>query len=171
MSSGSPITIDLELVAGKGGRGRLSEGGLSFELIQTGGTAYIKGSRAFYARVAGPDAAKLFEGKWLKAPASSGAFASLVSLTNLSDLVNTALLSHGTLTKGSVTTVAGQTAIGVTDSATTGTLYVATTGTPYPVAVTKHGKGGGSIAFNRWNEPVSLTPPANAIDITKLQPH
>src|SRR5260370_301230 len=34
VSGGSPITLDMNLLAGKGGRGQLSESGLSFELIQ-----------------------------------------------------------------------------------------------------------------------------------------
>src|SRR5690242_18608693 len=43
VSGGSPITLDMHLLAGKGGRGQLSEGGLSFQLIQVGKTVYIKG--------------------------------------------------------------------------------------------------------------------------------
>src|ERR1017187_4658019 len=71
VSSGSPITLDMHLLAGKGGRGQLSENGLAFELIQTGGTVYIKGSAAFYKHIGGTAAAQLLQGKWLKAPASS----------------------------------------------------------------------------------------------------
>ena len=62
VSSGSPITLDLELLAGKGGRGQISENGLSFDLIQVGGTAYISGSPAFYSHFGGPAAAQLLRG-------------------------------------------------------------------------------------------------------------
>ena len=48
------------------------------------------------------NAAQLFNGKWLKAPAS-GQFASLAALTNLNELFNKLLSSHGTLTKGATT--------------------------------------------------------------------
>jgi hypothetical protein len=169
VSGGQPITLDMDLLAGKGGRGRLAESGLSFELIETGGTVYIKGSPQFFRHIGGNAAAQLFQGKWLKAPASSGSLASFAALTDLRQLVDQTLANHGTLAKGATTTVAGQKVIGITDSTKGGTLFVATTGPPYPIEVTKAGASGGSIVFNRWNESLSLVAPANAIDITQLQ--
>ena len=171
VSGGSPITLDLELVAGKGGRGQISEDGLSFNLIQVGGTAYISGSPAFYSHFGGPAAEKLLAGKWLKAPASSGSFSSLGSLTDLDQLLDTALSDHGALKQGPTTTIDGQQVLSVTDAAHGGTLYVATTGKPYPIEISKTGKSGGKITFNRWNAPVTLTAPANAIDLSQLESH
>jgi len=171
VSGGSPIMLNLELVAGKGGRGQISEDGLSFNLIQIGGTAYISGSPAFYRHFGGSAAEKLLAGKWLKAPASSGSFSSLGSLTDLNQLLSTALSDHGALTKGSTTTIDGQQVLGVTDASHSGTLYVATTGKPYPIEISKSGKSGGKIAFDRWNAPVTLTAPANAISISQLESH
>jgi hypothetical protein len=79
------------------------------------------------------------------------------------------LSSHGKLAKGGTSTVAGQKVIAVNDTTMGGTLYVATTGEPYPVEVAKAGSGGGRVVFDHYNQPVSLTAPADAIDITKLQ--
>jgi hypothetical protein len=166
-SAGSPITLDMDLLAGKGGRGRLSENGLAFELIQTGGAIYIKGSPAFYAHIGGPGAARLFRGRWLKVPATRGNFASLASLVDLRQLVDTTLAGHGPLVKGVPATIDGQRAVAVTDTSTGGTLHVATSGPAYPVEVTKAGASGGSIVFDRWNGPVSLAAPENAIDLTR----
>jgi hypothetical protein len=171
ISGGSPITLDLELLAGKGGRGQISEDGLSFNLIQVGGTAYISGSPAFYSHFGGPAAEKLLAGKWLKAPASSGSFSSLGSLTDLNQLLDTALSDHGALRKGPTTTIDGQQVLGVSDASHGGTLYVATTGKPYPIEISKSGKTGGKISFDRWNAPVTLTAPANAIDLSQLESH
>jgi hypothetical protein len=168
VSAGSPITLDLEL-AGDGGRGTVAENGLSFEVIHVGGTVYIKGSPAFYQHVGGAAAAQLLHGRWLKAPASTGSFASLASLTDLRRLVDMTLAINGTPTQAGTATVSGQKAIGVTDASKSGTLYVATTGSPYPIAVTEDGASSGRILLDRWNEPLSLAAPANAIDITKLQ--
>ncbi len=167
--SGAPITLDMELVAGKGGRGQLSENGLSFELIQLDGTVYIKGSPAFYKKIGGTAAAQLLQGKWLKAPAKSSDFASLTQLTDLRQLVDTTLANHGKLAKGGITTVNGQKAVGITDASKGGTLYIATTGEPFPIEITKDGASGGKITFDRWNKPVTLTAPANAIDVAQLQ--
>jgi hypothetical protein len=171
LSGGSPITLDMHLLASKGGRGKLSENGLGFELIQIHGTVFIKGSPAFYRHVAGPAAAQLLQGRWLKAPASTGSLASLASLTNLHQLVDTTLAAHGALVKGASTTVDGKKAIAVTDTSQGGTLYVAAEGPPYPIAVSKSGAGSGKVAFEDWNGPVSVTAPENAIDITQLAGH
>ena len=168
-SDGAKITLDLDLLAGKGGRGQLSENGLSFELIELGGYVYIKGSPAFYSHIAGPATAQLFVGKWLKAPAASGNFASLASLTDLHSLIETTLQGHGTIGKGAATTADGQAVIPLTDASKAGTLYVSTKGKPYPVEIIKQGSNGGQIAFADWNAPVSLAAPANSVDLTQLQ--
>ncbi len=171
VSGGVPISIDLQLVAGQGGKGQISENGLSFQLVQVGGYAYISGSSAFYSHFAGSAAAQLLQGKWLKASATTGSLASLASLTDLHRLLESALAKTGaSLTKGSVTTVEGQRVVPVTDtSAEGGTLYVATTGQPFPVQISKSGAGGGKIVFSEWNKPVTLTAPANSVDLSQLQ--
>ena len=71
--------------------------------------------------------------------------------------------------KGASTTLIGQKVLAVKDTSAGGTLYVATTGPPYPVDVSKGGTGGGRIVFDGWNQPVSITAPASAIDVTQLQ--
>jgi hypothetical protein len=169
VSGGAPLTLDLSLATGKGGRGQISSNGLGFELIHTGGTVYINGSPAFYRHFAGPSAAQLLQGKWLKAPANTGEFASIGSLTDPRKLLDAGLASHGTLTKGATTTINGQPVIAITDGTKGGTIYVATTGKPYPIQITKGGSEGGKITFDQWDVPVSITAPASAIDIEKLK--
>ena len=167
--NGVPLVIDLHIVAGKGGKGSLSEHGLSFELVRIGPTAYIKGSRAFYKRFAGAAAAQLLQGKWLKASATTGQLASLTPLTDLTKFFDTALANHGKLAKSGTTTVHGVKAVGVKDTTKGGTLYVATTGRPYPVEVTKTGPSGGTLTFDQWDQAVALSAPPNAVDISKLK--
>ena len=167
--NGKPLVLDLHIVAGKGGKGRLSEQGLSFDLIRVGDTAYIKGSPAFYRKFAGPGAAQLFKGKWLKASATTGDLASLTPLTDLRKLLDRTLANHGTLAKISTTTVHGQRVVGVKDTQKGGILYVVTTGKPYPIEITKSGALGGTLTFDEWDQPVTLTAPANAVDISKLK--
>ncbi len=121
-SGGTPLTLDMDLVSGHGGRGQISENGLSFELIVVGDTVYIKGSPAFYSHFGGAAAAQLFQGKWLKAPVSGGELASLASLTNLSRLLDQALASHDTLAKGATTTIAGQPVVELRGTTNSGSL-------------------------------------------------
>jgi hypothetical protein len=46
---------------------------------------------------------------------------------------------------------------------------VAATGTPYPVALTKiGGKSSGAITFDEWNQPVTLTAPKGALDLSQF---
>ncbi len=144
-SGGSPITLDMYLASGTGGRGKLAENGLSFELIVVDNSIYIKGSPAFYSHFGGSAATQLFRGKWLKAPASSGELASLASLTDLSKLIDQALANTSTLVKGAATTVGGQAVVELTDAAKDGSIYVATTGKPFPVELVKRGSECGKV--------------------------
>jgi hypothetical protein len=168
-SSGKPVSLDMELLAGKGGKGKISQEGFTIQLIQVNGAVYINGSTAFYNHVGGAAAAQLLQGKWLKAPSNSGELASLAELTNLSKLIDTALASHGKLAKGTATTIEGTKAIAINDTSKGGTLYVAATGTPFPLEIAKSGAESGKVVLDRWDQPVSLSAPAGAIDIGKLQ--
>ena len=164
----STIKLDLELVAGKGATGSMSQNGLSFKLITVGDNAYINGSPGFWKRFGGASAAQLLQGKWLKASASTGDFASFASLTNVHKLLAGLLSGHGALTKGPVTTIRGQKVIALKDASKHGTLYVATTGAPYPVRIANSGASGGELDFSRFDGPVDLKAPAQSIDISKL---
>src|SRR5256714_13096704 len=169
-SASAPIALNLDLAAGRGGRGQLSEGGVGFEVIQTGGTVYIKGSPAFYRRIGGPAAAQVLQGRWLKAPATSSDFASISSLTDLRKLIDSALASQGTLGKSATKTVNGQAVVGVTDVTRGGTLFVATKGTPYPVAIVKSGSTGGEGDLARRDEAGANRAPAAAVRISHPRP-
>ena len=169
VSRGVPVSLEMELLAGKGGRGRVAQNGLSFELVQVGGIVYIDGSAAFYRHIGGSAAAQVLQGRWLKAPAGTPEFAPIAALTDLDELIGSALVSRGTLTSGGVTTMQGQKAVAIDDVSQGGTVYVATTGRPYPLEVVKDGGRGGTVVFSRWNEPVTLVAPADAIDVTKLR--
>jgi len=165
-SGGTKLVLDLRLVSGKGAKGHLLANGLSFDLVRIGGTAYLRGGRDFWRRFAGGLAAALLEGRWLKAPARRGQLSSLTSLTSIRSLFSQLLGAHGTLQKTGETTIDGVAVVGVRDRKAGGTLYVATSGRPFPIALRKTGQG--AIRFDAWNAPVALTAPAHAVDISKL---
>ena len=168
-SNGTPIALNLSLASGHGGRGQISQGNLSFNLIVIGNTIYIKGSPAFYSHFGGSAAAQLFQDKWLKAPVSGGELGSLAALTNFSQLLNQTLASQGTLVKGPTSTVAGTPVVELHNTSNNGSLFIATTGKPYPIQIVKHGSETGHVTFTDWNQPVSLSPPSGAIDLSQLQ--
>ncbi len=165
--AGAPISIDLELVRGKGGRGRIALGALSIELVRIESAVYVRGNAAFYRRVAGPRAARLLEGKWLKG-FEGGALSDLASLTDLDTLIDTALREHGTLAIGAAKTLDGQKVLSVNDASRGGTVYVAATGAPYPIELLRAGGSGGRLLFDRWNQPISLEAPADALSVKQL---
>jgi hypothetical protein len=87
----------------------------------------------------------------------------------LARLLERALDTHGALVRSGETTAQGRAAVTVTDVARRGTLYVATTGAPYPLEIVKHGATAGRLSFYGWNRPVTLEAPAQAINIKQLQ--
>lgn len=165
--AGRPLTLDLTIVRGGGGKGTMSEAGLQFEIVRVVDTAYIRGSDAFLRRFAGPAAAQLLHGKWLKGSATSGSLSALAPLTDIVKLFNGALGSHGKLRNRGETEYEGQKVVAIEDTTKGGTLYVASSGTPYPVAIVG-GKGRGAIAFDGWNESASVEAPKGAIDMSAL---
>ncbi len=168
-SGGSPVTLDLKLAAEKGATGQIAQNGSTFKIVIAGGIAYISGSDAFYRKLGGSAAAQLLAGKWLKVPTNTPEFSSFASLTNMRKLLDTVLVGHGTLEKGSTTRIAGEPAIAVKDTTRGGTLYVATSGKPYPLQIVKSGSEAGTIVFGGWDQPVEISAPANAVDISELK--
>jgi hypothetical protein len=167
-AGGSPLKVDIRIDGSKGGTGSMTIRGAHVDIIRIGDEAYMKGSQQFYVQLAGAEAAKLLKGKWLKGSATTGDLASLADLTDMDKLFAAALKPDGTVSKGKETTVDGQDVIEL-KSSDGGSLYVATTGEPYPVELEqKSGDSTGAVHFDEWNEPVSVTAPKNAVDIAKL---
>ena len=139
----------------------MSEQGESFDVLRAGKTVYVRGSRAFYTKVAGKQAAALLQGKWLSAPATTGQFASIGELTDIKTFFTGVLGSHGTVTKGAETTIGGQKVIGLVDhSSSGGTLYIATTGKPYPIEIASpHGGASGAVHFTGWGTSIRIAAP------------
>jgi hypothetical protein len=165
-----PIALDLYLVAGKGGRGHLSVGGFSFDIVRIGDKAYVRAGPSFWRHLGAGVAGALLEGRWLEGSAVKGDLAAFAPLTDVAKLFSTILGNHGMLEKGTSATVAGRSAIGVIDRGQAGgTLYVATTGKPYPLELASPKGKRGAISFDHWDEPVALVPPKNAVDLAKLK--
>jgi hypothetical protein len=168
VNSGSQhITLDIQLVGGKGGQGQITLGGLSFKLVGLNHFAYMQAPPAVWEKAGAPaSAAKQLQGKWLRTPAT-GQFGSIASLTDLHTLFKQLLTQHGKKLKtGGESTVAGRKVVAVKSDQ--GTLYVASTGKPYPVELDKPGSDGGKIDFDRFNEAVSLSAPTNTIDLPSV---
>jgi hypothetical protein len=168
-SARDQIRFDLHLVNGRGATGSLSENGLAFQLVTIGKVAYVKATAAFWDQFGGASVAAQLHGRWLRAPSDHGDFASFASLTDVHKLIAGLLAGHGALTKGATSTVDGRGVIAVHDASRQGSLYVATSGSPYPMRIENESSDKGQIDFRRFNARVTLRAPAHSVSIFSLQ--
>jgi hypothetical protein len=170
-ASQGPLTLALDLtLAGDGGRGHVSFGKLNYEMVRIGHTVYVKGSLALYKGLGATRPVP--NGSWLKLPVNGGPIAPFAALIELRGELVRLLSTPGSVTKGVKTKLHGQEVVELKERTKVygGSLYVATTGKPYPVLLIKSaGRERGQTTFSEWDEPVSLAPPSPAIDIAALQ--
>jgi hypothetical protein len=175
ITHGGSLKLDASLAKTQG-HAQVSFYGLTIAVIRDGDTLYVKGNQGFAASLERSLGVKVPVGTWLKGPAK-GALGQIGAFTEIETELPTMLSGSGPIAKGAKTKIDGQPAIALKEirKLYTGTLYVATTGQPYPLKLTKSptqaGPGeSGETTFTNWNDPVTVSPPANAIDITQLQP-
>ena len=166
-AGGASLALDLQLVAGRGGSGRIAYNGLTIRIVRIGPKLYFKAGEAFLRQYAGA-AAPLLANRWFVVSASHAGFASFGQLTDIVTLTGHILASHGTLAKGETTTIRGQPALAIIDTTGGATLYVATTGPAYPLELRPETGKTGLISFTDWDTPVSLTAPRDPVDYAKL---
>jgi len=166
---GVPMDIDMTIVKGKGAKGSLTLAGQTIDLVVIGNDTYLKGDAAFWKQFGvgseaiplDSTAAQMLEGKWVKmstTDAQWGPFKTFIDSKLFFDKLRSA---SGKFTNKGATTYNGQGVVAIDNQ---GTLYVANSGTPYPAAaIADDPSAGGTITFDGWNEPVTLTAPADAV--------
>jgi hypothetical protein len=164
--NGQPIKLDLWVGDGKG-KGHLEEGGLSFDLVRVGKTVYVKGSAAFWKRFGGAAAAALLHDRWVRVPTTQAQVQQIIGLTDKSLFLNSILGQHGKIENRGLTDFQGQKVVEIRDTTQGGSLYVASEGPAYPVAL-KGGKNQGDIAFTDWNADETVVAPKGAVDLSAL---
>ena len=154
-------TVKIDMRYGPDGAvGSFIVSGQRLDLRRVGEVVYIKGDASFWTTFANASVAKLLGGKYVKTSLTDDDLGDLAAATDLSASVDDFLEPDGTISKGGPTTIAGQPAIGlVSKDKTDGTLYVATTGRPYPLSVEG---GGNSVTFTGYGEALTVTAPPAA---------
>jgi hypothetical protein len=166
VSSSTPIAIDLHL-SRTGGSGTVASSGLRFEVTRIAKAAYFTGTQGFYRHFTNHAGIVLLNGRWLKVPASDPRFRSFAALTDMNGLLGQILRPTGAVVKAGTKTVDGVRVVGLRDTSH-GTLYVATTGTPYPVEIVNTGAHAGLVRFDQWNRTITLHAPANPVRLGQL---
>jgi hypothetical protein len=170
ITKGPSLTLNANL-AKTGGHARVSVLGMNIEVIRTGDTLYVKGDKTFARRLGSVLHTKIPANTWLKGPVK-GLLAQTAPFASITTELPLVLGGGGEVTKGARTKLNGQPAIAIKQEHKlyTGTLYVATTGQPYPLKPAKSGgQETGQTTFTEWTQHLTINPPPNAIDITQLQ--
>jgi hypothetical protein len=149
--------------------GTITDNGATFTLILAGKTIYLKGDATSLGTLSGNQAAgQLLGGKWLQASSSDKDLSGLSQLFDLPSLVQ-AIKPKGALRKGSVTTVDGRSAIALTDTSRSATLYVATTDHPYMLEITGGPKEPGTVTFGQYTTARPPAVPTGAVNLDQLE--
>jgi hypothetical protein len=162
----------LKIASGHGtGGGVMFLDGQEFDIVVAAPNVYVKGTAAAWATVSGnPAAGAVLGGRWVQSTTDDKDFSGLASLADLSGLSQSMLTVSGTLTKGPVTDFQGRKAIPLhDDGAEPGTLYVAATGTPYPLGLVRTTGEPGQVVFSHYGKAKIPAPPAQFVSLSQLQ--
>jgi hypothetical protein len=170
VDAGDKITMDLHLGHGEGEgtiRGPFNGKSVPISLIGTKGRFYMK-SRELWTAVGGATAGDLIGDRWVLVPKKGAKeFKEFKDMLDSRGFARSVLKPDGSLTKGGTTVVDGKPAIELKSDG--GSLYVATTGNPYPLKIVPSDpaeKEG--LRFLDYDAPLQVEPPARPLDIGKL---
>jgi hypothetical protein len=160
-SGGAKIKLDLQL-SRDGGKGAIDLLGMRFRVVRVAEDFYIKGSPLLYRRLG---LTGVPPGAWVKTSASN----SLGAYTNLAAQASGIVSTTHTITKGAVSTIAGEPVIELRTAGRLyrGRLYVKATGQPYPVKLEKKGRETATFTFSDWNATPAPTAPAAATSVER----
>jgi len=147
----------------------------SLMVIVTAGTAYVRGDaltlHLYYGFSSGQSTR--YAGKWISVPDSNAAYATVsagVTFASFLSQLFQPMTTPSIVTAGRLIGVHG-TVHGQAGPSAMTTLFAPAHGEPLPVKQTakSSGKGGtGVVTMSKWNEPVQVSAPANAVPITTV---
>jgi hypothetical protein len=162
VSDGTPYTIDMRMVRGVGAAGTIGVQGKDIRLIRIGDTAYVQPDAAFLRSATNSaSSVRLLSGTYFKVTARKSAlFAPFVALTDAEQAFGPTLAPPGAVTKGQVTRVNKQRVLDLlVDGGRSGHVFVALSGTPYPVRIVYGSSAGQHVDLDGFGARVKLTAP------------
>jgi hypothetical protein len=139
---------------------------VDLNIITSQGKTYIK-SRSLWQIAGGAAMAQLVGDRWGIMPASWDS--EFKSFTTISGIADDMLNPGGPIRRGKPAVIKGQPVVALVDSDNS-SMYVATTGDPLTVRVSPppaESKPGEYVDFTEWNAPLTITPPADPVDLSK----
>lgn len=166
---GTKLSIDLKL-KGKDAAGTIGTPDGTIKILRIGADAYFQADAAFWKKFGGDmgdNIAVLFKDKWVKVPATSKDFAEFTDMADPAAI----LKPSGTPTKGDEKVVNGTPTIGINDG-DQGTMFIATTGKPYPIRM-EAPNNGGAIDFTEFGvafDDIKAPPATDVVDLSAILP-
>lgn len=157
---GSSPQASLDLVATKGAsEGTRSAGDTTLKTRAVDGVIYIKADEAYWTQAFNAKKAKKIGDKWVAGELSNPKLASFKQTSTLRPLVKQFLQLDESAQVGDVGAAQNQPAVPIT--ASIGTLWVATTGKPYPLLLTSSPDQpeASQIDFTDWDKKVVIKAP------------
>jgi hypothetical protein len=169
-SSNTPVgstKFDLVLYSNDDLEGSLTLKNLLIKIVLLNGIDYYQAPAAYWQEVGGLPAtlAKRISPLWISTPnTSSAGFGDSFEIGSFSSQLNSTTTGAKFVGHEKVD---GHAAIGVKLS-NGAVLWVASSGTPYPLEEVKSGNGAGTITFSGWNSFKLPTAPRGAVSLSSL---
>lgn len=164
---GSAQELDLQ-VQGEDAQGSLTTEGVTVELVYTGGAAYVLAPADFWTSFGMPaEFASRLDGQWVLMPEeAAGSFGALT----LPGLVDELRSSAGDQATGTVSSdeLDGEPVVVVTRDDGSTLTVADDEDAPYPLLIEDVGDGPATIGFSEFGEDVSITAPADPVDLDTL---
>jgi hypothetical protein len=163
-TAGQTVTFDLTLVQKAGCQGTIAQSKTeTFQLVETGGSVWLKPSTAYYASLKISKAAlALVADKWIKVKSTDAQIGDLPKICSFSGLFGSLKTPTGASYVATPTTYQGQSAYEVTQAGQQGYAYVTNSATPMLAKLAEPGTSGGVITFAEYSTPLTITPPSAA---------
>jgi hypothetical protein len=161
------VTFDLTLVQKAGCEGTIAQSKTeTFQLVETGGSVWLKPSTAYYASLKISKAAlALVADKWIKVKSTDSQIGDLPKICSFSGLFGSLKTPTGASYVATPTTYQGQSAYEVTQAGQQGYAYVTNSATPMLAKLAEPGASGGVITFTEYSTPLTITAPSAAESI------
>ncbi|MBM2614532.1 hypothetical protein JIG36_03055 [Actinoplanes sp. LDG1-06] len=168
-SEDGKIGLDFK-VAGEELAGSMTMDGPKLEMLAVGGKRYIRPDETFWGLGNTPEKAAQIAAtvgdRWVLVPTKNQSFNGMFGATDVGDLLE----NEGAVTKGKVEQIDGKPAIGLVDGDPEGgTLYIATTGEPYPVRLAGPTPADGALTFSEYGETFADIKAPAAAEVVNLE--
>jgi len=166
--SGTPATLTFKIEGKNLGEGTFVTSSLSFQAEELHGTDYFR-SQTLWSQVGGPTLQGALGYRWVYISASSSTATELTAvfgtLTSPPTVAKQLTKDAQTSVRGKVGTVDGQPVISVTEPKA-GTIYVATTGKPYPLRWEQGSVG--RVVFSNFGAHFNIEAPKGAVNLAAI---